>query len=221
MQMIYRLFPLLGHKSHPRSFRIQSCSVLNSIQEGTWEHAVGRSCVGFYRALHMVKPGTCTGPSPPGPAGLALTGQQLWSLRVGSRAPTLCHSRAEDSFPLQSGPWGAMTALSETVTPPKVAPELLSPRLSTEPQRAQPKLFPGASEVVLAEAVLWGENGEKVGCWARGQEERRGWRCRQIQKNVGTFHQKTGISPGNPWVCLERILLFPFLLQGSLAPRYC
>lgn len=171
MQMIYRLFPLLGHKSHPRSFRIQSCSVLNSIQEGTWEHAVGRSCIEFYRALHMVKPGTCTGPSPSGPAGLALTGQQLWSLRVGSRAPALCHSHAEDSFPLQSGPWGAMTALSETVTPPKVAPELLSPRLSTEPQRAQPKRSPRSLwSRVGGGGVVEGESGRR---WVAEPEGRK------------------------------------------------
>ena len=34
------------------------------------------------------------------------------------------------------------SAEQDTVTPPKVAPELLSPRLSTEPQRAQPKRSP-------------------------------------------------------------------------------
>lgn len=42
---------------------------------GRKEHAVGRSCVGFYRAVQMVKPNTCAGPSLSGMSGLAVTSQ--------------------------------------------------------------------------------------------------------------------------------------------------
>lgn len=82
------------------------------------------------------------GPLPCGPAGLVLNGQPSQSLRVGSRAPTLHCSHPEDNFPLQCRTRGALVVLSMAVTPQEAAPELLSPWLSTEPPRAQPKRSP-------------------------------------------------------------------------------
>lgn len=112
LRIIYRLFPLVGHKLRLPSFRIQSCSVLSSIQEGMRQHDVGRGRTGVYGALRMMKPNTCMGPSPSGLSGLASTGQRLQSSSVGGRPPALRCSRTEDSFPLQSGPGGAPIALT-------------------------------------------------------------------------------------------------------------
>lgn len=53
--VIYRWFPLLGHKSHPSSLRIHSdCVLSHSNWEGGWEYE-RRSHPGFHGSLHRAK----------------------------------------------------------------------------------------------------------------------------------------------------------------------
>lgn len=79
--------------------------------------------------------------------------------------------------------------------------------------------LPGAA---LTQMVWWREDRGESGLLSQRAGRENGLEEQLApEKNVGTFHQKAGISPGSPQVCWERILLFPFLLQGALAPRYC
>lgn len=107
----------------------------------------------------MVEPNTCMGLLPPGPSGIALNGQPSQSLRDGSKAPTLHCSHPEDNFPLQCRAQGALVVLSMAVPPQKVAPELLSPWLSTEPPRAQAQ---EALKLCWHRQGRGGSTGEKV-----------------------------------------------------------
>lgn len=53
--VIYRWFPLLGHKSHPSSLRIHSdCVLSHSNWEGRWEYE-RRSHPSFHGSLHRAK----------------------------------------------------------------------------------------------------------------------------------------------------------------------
>lgn len=167
----------------------------------------------------MVKPSTCMGSLPSGPSGMALNGQPSQSLRGGSKVPTLHCSHPEDNFPLQCRTPGALVGLSMAVTPKKVTPDLLSPWLSTEPLRAEPKCSPRRLwSCVGTGSVVEGTLGRK---WFAEPEGRK-------REGVGDVDQSRKMWVLSTWELVPHQRMLgsawkgcypsPFLLQGSLAP---
>lgn len=146
------------------SLRIQSSSVLNSVQEGMQEHVVRKKSRWFVEGFFNGETKHLHGCLAPwsirnGLEWSAITELEGWEQGTNS---SLFPPRRQFSPSVQSSRCPGSTW---AFTPQKVAPELLSPWLSTEPPRAQPQ---EALKFCWHRQGCGGSTGEKVVCWVRG-----------------------------------------------------
>lgn len=194
------------------SLRIQSFSVLNSVQEGMQEHVVRKKSRWFVQGSFN------------GEAKQLHRSLTIWSirnglewsaiteLRVGARCQLFTvPSRRQFSPSVQNSsyPGSAEHGSHSPKSCSWAAFSMAQHRASKSTAKTLPQ---EALKLCWHRQCCGGSTGEKVVCQRVGREE--GLEMQANPENVGTFHLGTGISPKDAWVCLERILPLSIYAAG-------